>query len=64
MIYRAYIGKRRVARTSSFWRAYRALIEQAESVTNVGEARIEREDGCVVARIDLDISLPPSRPGS
>jgi hypothetical protein len=62
MKFTAYIGKSRIATGRGYMRALRAILENGERLVEVGIARIEREDGAVVMRMDLDFAIPDNRP--
>jgi hypothetical protein len=62
MKFTAYIGKSKVATGRGYMRAYRAILENGERLVEAGYGRIEREDGVVVMRIDLDFPIPENRP--
>lgn len=57
MKFTAYIGNSRIATGRGHMRALRAILENGERLVEVGYARIEREDGKVIARIDLDYAV-------
>lgn len=61
MKFSAFIGNSRIATGRGYMRALRAILENADRLVEVGYARIEREDGQIVARIDLDFPVPDSR---
>lgn len=52
MKFTAYIGKSKIATGRGYMRALRAILENGERLV---------EAGCVVCRIDLDISVPDGR---
>lgn len=63
MKFTAHIGKSQIASGRGYMRALHAILENAETLVETGTAYIKREDGVVVARIDLDVAVPDGRHG-
>lgn len=61
MTFKLFIGKRCHGRAKSHARCIRILLEEYERFVEIGTAYIERNDGVVVARFDLDIHIPANR---
>lgn len=61
MKFSAYIGNSKIGTGRGHQRALRLILENYAHFIEVGYGRIEREDGVVVMRIDLDFKVPDNR---
>lgn len=61
MKFKLVMGKTIVGRGRGYARAIRLLMDNSDKLLETGTAYIEREDGCVVVRVDLDITIPNNR---
>lgn len=59
--YRTYIGSRLMRQDSSWLSAIRALVDFSQYVVETGHARVIRDDGVVIAGVDLDLGVTMRR---
>jgi len=60
MKHKLIIGRSTVGSGRGMARAFRLLYENVDRLLEVGTARIEREDGFVICRVNLDYGVAPT----